>query len=186
MRAQASSGWLYRACEWRDDEAGTRRVRMASSSSERWPELSYGAWKDTAETLHLWTQIVGKVLLARAPWQNHSWHVALHVTARGLTTGPIPDGAGSFQIDFDFIDHVLWLRTSGGARAPDHAEANDRRGILCRRDDRAQRARPRDQHRYHALRDRRPPFASTRTRCTGPTTPNTRSGSGACCSPRMR
>ena len=88
---------------------------MASSSSERWPELSYGAWKDTAETLHLWTQIVGKVLLARAPWQNHSWHVALHVTARGLTTGPIPDGAGSFQIDFDFIDHVLWLRTSGGA-----------------------------------------------------------------------
>jgi hypothetical protein len=90
-------------------------VSMATSSSERWPELPYAAWKDTAATLQLWTQIVGKVRLARTPWLNHSWHVALHVTARGLTTGPIPDGADSFQIDFDFIDHVLWLRTSVGA-----------------------------------------------------------------------
>ena len=55
-----------------------------------------------------------QIRLARTPWLNHSWHVALYVTARGLTTGPIPDGARTFQIDFDFIDHVLWLRTSGG------------------------------------------------------------------------
>jgi len=81
---------------------------------ERWPELPYAAWKDTAETLHLWTQVVGKVRLTKTPWLNHSWHVALYVTARGLTTGPIPDGERSFQIDFDFIDHVMWVRASDG------------------------------------------------------------------------
>jgi hypothetical protein len=83
-------------------------------SSDHWPELPYAAWKDTCQTLHLWTQIVGKIRLARTPWLNHSWHVTLYVTARGLTTSPIPDGARTFQIDFDFIDHVLWLRTSDG------------------------------------------------------------------------
>ncbi|HZL31717.1 MAG TPA: DUF5996 family protein [Pseudolabrys sp.] len=82
--------------------------------SPRWPELPYGAWKDTAATLQLWTQIVGKIRLAKTPWLNHSWHVTLYVNARGLTTGPIPYEGRSFQIDFDFIDHVLWLRTSGG------------------------------------------------------------------------
>ena len=85
-----------------------------SANPDRWPELAYAAWADTAATLQLWTQIVGKIRLARTPWLNHSWHVALYVTARGLTTGPIPDGARTFQIDFDFVDHVLWLRTSGG------------------------------------------------------------------------
>jgi hypothetical protein len=82
--------------------------------TELWPALPYAAWRDTRATLHLWTQIVGKIRLAKTPWQNHSWHVALYVWARGLTTGPIPDGARTFQIDFDFIDHVLWLRTSDG------------------------------------------------------------------------
>ena len=67
-------------------------------------------------TLHLWTQIVGKIRFARAPWLNHSWHVALYVTARGLTTSPIPDGARTFQIDFDFIDHALRISTSDGAQ----------------------------------------------------------------------
>jgi hypothetical protein len=81
---------------------------------ERWPELPYAAWKDTRDTLHLWTQVVGKVRLALTPWLNHSWHVVLYVTARGLTTSPIPWRGGSIQIDFDFIDHVLWVRTSGG------------------------------------------------------------------------
>jgi hypothetical protein len=81
-----------------------------------WPELPTAAWRDTGETLHLWTQIVGKIRLALTPWLNHSWHVALYVTARGLTTSPIPDGAGSFQIDFDFIDHVLQISTNDGAR----------------------------------------------------------------------
>lgn len=83
-----------------------------------WPELPYAAWKDTAATLQLWTQIVGKIRLTLTPWLNHSWHVTLYVTARGLTTGPIPqktspDGR-AFQIDFDFIDHVLWVRASDG------------------------------------------------------------------------
>jgi Family of unknown function (DUF5996) len=84
-------------------------------NEDRWPALAASAWRDTRATLHLWTQIVGKIRLALTPWQNHSWHVALYVTARGLTTSPIPSGAGSFQIDFDFIDHTLWVRSSGGA-----------------------------------------------------------------------
>ena len=83
-------------------------------ATERWPALPYAAWQDTAGTLQLMTQMAGKVRLARTPWLNHSWHVALYVTARGLTTSPIPDGARQFQIDFDFLDHVLWLRTSDG------------------------------------------------------------------------
>ena len=86
----------------------------SDANPARWPELPYGAWKDTAATLHLWTQVVGKIRLARTPWLNHSWHVTLYVTARGLTTGPIPYEGRAFQIDFDFIDHVLWLRTSDG------------------------------------------------------------------------
>jgi hypothetical protein len=81
---------------------------------ERWPELPYAAWADTAETLHRWIQVVGKIRLTKTPWLNHSWHVALYVTARGLATGPIPDGERSFQIDFDFIDHVMWVRASDG------------------------------------------------------------------------
>src|ERR1700694_5730148 len=88
---------------------------MSQASSEPWPALPYAAWADTCATLHLWTQVIGKIRLARAPWLNHSWHVALYVTARGLTTSPIPDGARSFQIDFDFIDHDLRISTSDGA-----------------------------------------------------------------------
>jgi len=87
-----------------------------SRTFESWPALPYAAWRDTCETLQLWTQIVGKVRLARTPWLNHSWHVTLYVTARGLTTSPIPDHARSFQIDFDFIDHVLIVATSDGGR----------------------------------------------------------------------
>ena len=85
------------------------------SARDPWPELPYAAWRDSCETLHLMTQIVGKIRLARTPWLNHSWHVALYVTARGLTTSPVPDGARSFQIDFDFIDHTLRISTSDGA-----------------------------------------------------------------------
>ena len=89
---------------------------MSRISQIPWPELPTASWRETYETLHLWSQIVGKIRLARAPWLNHSWHVALYVTARGLTTSPIPDGLGSFQIDFDFIDHALRISTSDGAR----------------------------------------------------------------------
>jgi len=81
-----------------------------------WPELPLAAWRETYATLHLWTQIVGKIRLARTPWLNHSWHIALYVTARGLTTSPIQDGGRTFQIDLDFIDHVLRVSTSDGAQ----------------------------------------------------------------------
>jgi len=81
-----------------------------------WPQLPAAQWRDTCETLHLFTQIVGKIRLKRSPWLNHSWHVTLYVTARGLSTSPIPDGARTFQIDFDFIAHDLQISTSDGAQ----------------------------------------------------------------------
>jgi hypothetical protein len=81
-----------------------------------WPELPTAAWRDTYATLHLWTQIVGKIRLSRSPWLNHSWHVTLYVNARGLTTSPIPDGARHFEIEFDFIDHSLRMLASDGPR----------------------------------------------------------------------
>jgi hypothetical protein len=84
------------------------------SESETWPRLPLEAWRETSETLHLWTQIVGKVRLARCAPINHSWHATLYPTARGLTTGLIPHQACSFDIEFDFVDHVLVIRTSSG------------------------------------------------------------------------
>jgi Family of unknown function (DUF5996) len=88
---------------------------MSNAPQPTWPELPTASWRETYATLHLWTQIVGKIRLVRSPWLNHSWHVALYVTARGLTTSPIPDGVRSFQIEFDFIDHALRISTSDGA-----------------------------------------------------------------------
>jgi hypothetical protein len=84
------------------------------NNAEAWPALPYAAWKDTLATLQLWTQIAGKVRLALTPWLNHSWHVALYVSARGLSTGPIAVNGRALEIEFDFNDHVLWLRTSDG------------------------------------------------------------------------
>ncbi|HEX4292644.1 MAG TPA: DUF5996 family protein [Rhizomicrobium sp.] len=81
---------------------------------ERWPELPYAAWKDTSATLQLWTQIVGKTRLMLTPWLNHAWHVTLRVTARGLATPLIGTAERDFQVEFDFVDHVLWLRTADG------------------------------------------------------------------------
>src|SRR3954470_12674356 len=79
-----------------------------------WPELSFDAWRDTHATLHLWLQIVGKIRLAQSPWINHSWHVTLYVTARGLSTLVIPHGTSTFDIDLDFIEHRLWVHKSDG------------------------------------------------------------------------
>ena len=79
-----------------------------------WPALDYGAWQDSCATLHRWTQIVGKIRLARAPTANHWWHVPLYLTSRGLTTSPMPDRGRTFQIDFDFIDHRLRIDASDG------------------------------------------------------------------------
>jgi hypothetical protein len=87
---------------------------MNSDPKATWPELPTTAWRETYATLHLWTQVVGKIRLARSPWLNHSWHVVLYVTPRGLTTSPVPDGTRTFQIDFDFIDHRLRVSTSDG------------------------------------------------------------------------
>jgi uncharacterized protein DUF5996 len=84
-------------------------------TTELWPALPVEEWKDTYATLHMWTQIVGKIRLVRTPWVNHSWHVTLYVTSRGMTTSPIPYVARTFQIDFDFIDHRLVIQTSDGA-----------------------------------------------------------------------
>ena len=82
-------------------------------NSEIWPALPYSDWKETCKTLHMWTQVVGKVRLVLSPWTNHSWHVTLYLTARGLTTSPIFFGARVLQIDFDFVDHVLRIQTGG-------------------------------------------------------------------------
>ena len=84
---------------------------------DRWPALSYEAWKDTAATLHMWAQIVGKIRMTQTPWINHSWHVTLYVTPRGLTTSSIPHGEQTFQIDFDFTDHALVIATCDGDRS---------------------------------------------------------------------
>jgi hypothetical protein len=79
-----------------------------------WPDLRYASWRETATTLQLWTQIVGKVRLTLTPWLNHGWQVPLYVTARGLGTSPIPAGNEILEIEFDFISHRLLIRTSRG------------------------------------------------------------------------
>jgi hypothetical protein len=80
-----------------------------------WPELRLDEWQDTYATLHMWTQVVGKVRLALSPRVNHWWEVPLYVDARGLTTSAIPYGDGIFEVRFDFIDHKLIIETSWGA-----------------------------------------------------------------------
>ncbi len=84
---------------------------------EAWPSLPLEVWSDTCATLHMWTQIVGKIRLIQSPWVNHSWQVTLYVTSTGLTTSPIPYGLRTFQIDFDFTNHQLAIRASDGRTA---------------------------------------------------------------------
>ena len=86
------------------------------SSSTDWPVLAISDWVKTTETLHLWAQIIGKIRLSLTPWTNHSWHVPLYVCARGLTTSPIPYASRTFEIHFDFIDHLLVIETAEGSR----------------------------------------------------------------------
>jgi hypothetical protein len=86
------------------------------TTTSDWPALAYGDWAETAATLHLWTQIVGKVRMVMTPPMNHWWHVPLYVSARGLTTSPIPAGGRSIEIVFDFLDHQLRLTCSDGRR----------------------------------------------------------------------
>ena len=84
-------------------------------NADIWPDLSYPSWRTTVATLHLWTQIIGKVRLSLTPWLNHSWQVPLYVTARGLGTGPVSFGHELFEAEFDFVSHCLQIRSSQGA-----------------------------------------------------------------------
>ncbi len=86
-----------------------------AADGNAWPPLPLSEWRDTCETVHMWTQIVGKVRMELSPPLNHWWHVPLYVTARGLTTSTIPYGWRVFQVDFDFIDHDLRIETSSGS-----------------------------------------------------------------------
>ena len=89
-------------------------VQSPGSRDEIWPDLPLESWSDTFATLHMWTQIVGKIRLTQSPWVNHSWHTTLYVTSKGLTTSPIPYYARTFQIDFDFLTHELVIQASDG------------------------------------------------------------------------
>jgi hypothetical protein len=83
-------------------------------TDDLWPALPYERWKDTYATLHMWSQIVGKITLALAPPVNHSWGIAMHVSSCGLTTPLLPHGTRAFTMEFDFVDHQLHIRTSDG------------------------------------------------------------------------
>jgi len=85
---------------------------MNDMNKEIWPELSFDKGKESYQTIHLWTQIVGKIKLAKMPWINHSWHVTLMVTPFGLTTGALPSNGKHFQININFLNHQLEIITS--------------------------------------------------------------------------
>jgi len=82
--------------------------------SPEWPPLDFSEWENTLDTVHMWTQIIGKTRMAREPLINHWWNVTLYVTPVGLTTGSIPYGGRTFEIEFDFVSHRLRIRTSEG------------------------------------------------------------------------
>src|SRR6185437_3538165 len=121
-RVAAGDGALLRAraSPRRRAHAGRRQglirliVLAMSPSTSNWPALPLASWRDTYETLHMFTQIVGKLRLGLCPPQNQYWHVPLYVTVRGLTTSPMPYEERTISIDFDFIDHALVARSSDG------------------------------------------------------------------------
>jgi hypothetical protein len=90
-------------------------TRGADGDRHAWPALPLAEWQETYQTLHLWTQVVGKVRMVQTPWINHSWGTTLYVTPRGLTTGTVPHGGRAFQVDLDFVDHALTVVPSHGA-----------------------------------------------------------------------
>jgi hypothetical protein len=90
-------------------------TKINKDSVEVWPSLPLEAWQDTKDTLHMWTQVVGKIRLACTPLVNHWWNVPLYVTARGLGTSAMPYEDRAFEIEFDFIDHELHIRCSDGS-----------------------------------------------------------------------
>ena len=104
---------------------------MTQTTDERWPALPYPAWKDTYATLHMWTQIVGKIALALAPPLNHSWAIALHLTPRGLSTRRLVNGNRSLTLEFDFIDHELVIRASDGSERTVRLEPRTVASFYC-------------------------------------------------------
>jgi hypothetical protein len=99
-------------------QAGVMPPSLSSGNAASravWPALPYNEWKDTCATLHMWSQVVGKIRLVQSPWINHGWHATFYLTARGMTTSPIPFGHRVFEIEFDFIDHVLRINTNDAA-----------------------------------------------------------------------
>ena len=118
MRLRLAASW-HRAASIVPGPTIGKMVRRRGSDGDshpQWPDLPLAAWRDTFATLHLWTQIVGKIRLARTTWLNHSWHATLYVTSRGLTTSPIPYESRTFELEFDFTAHRLELRSSDGRR----------------------------------------------------------------------
>lgn len=110
--SHADIGTLPTALQMRNLRVGAGVRHM----TEAWPDIPLDRWRDTCATLHMWTQIVGKYRMARAPWVNHSWHATLYVTSRGLTTSPIPAGSRDVQFDFDFIAHELIATVTDGSK----------------------------------------------------------------------
>ena len=94
----------------------TTLAAMSERNDDRWPAIPWQPWKETHAALHLWAQIAGKYRLAREPWLNHSWHATLYVTPRGLTTGPVPDGAQLVSVSFDLCDHALIVESGCSQR----------------------------------------------------------------------
>src|SRR4030095_3706685 len=91
------------------------KYRIDLQMNDNWPELILEEWQDTLATLHMWTQIVGKIRLEQTPLVNHWWNVPLYVSARGLTTSPMSYGDRIFEIEFDFIEHKLLIKCSDGS-----------------------------------------------------------------------
>src|SRR4051812_21399269 len=93
---------------------GNTELKARQPAIGPWPPLPWEEWKDTATTLHMWTQVIGKTRLALTPRENHWWNVPLYVTARGLSTWSIPYRDDLFDIEFDFVDHLLHVRVTSG------------------------------------------------------------------------
>ena len=148
---------------------------------QAWPELPLEAWADSCATLHMWTQIVGKIRLRESAPINHGWHSTLYVTARGLTTSPIPHGLRTFQIDFDFIDHVLVIAASDGRIARVALEPQTVASFYRRVMDALHGLEHRRTDLRQAERGARPDSLRP-TRCTAPTMRWPSIASGACSS----
>src|SRR3982074_1852227 len=103
--------------EKRQDDRATTELTGKALAARTWPALPLAAWEDTRDTLHMWTQIVGKIRLGLMPMINHWWQVPLYVTARGMTASVMRYGAGGLEMEFDFQRHVLELRTTDGRTA---------------------------------------------------------------------